>query len=206
MTVSDSRRDAPVILPRAADLPTMSMAVRPASSADDVVTIGVVVDVPEPFGQELRSRRAEFGDPLARAIPTHITLLPPTDVAPGIGGLVSDHLAAVAAATAPFLVRLRGTGSFRPVSPVVFVRLDEGAEGCDTLQRMIRTGPLSRELSFPFHPHVTVAQNLDETALDLALATLADYQAEFMVTGLGLYEHGRDGVWRQRHRFPFGGN
>jgi 2'-5' RNA ligase len=184
----------------------MSMAVRPASSADDIVTIGVVVDVPEPFGQELRGSRAEFGDPLASAIPAHVTLLPPTDLPPGIDGAVSDHLAAVAAATVPFQIRLRGTDSFRPISPVVYVRLDEGTEGCDLLQRMVRTGPLTRELSFPYHPHVTVAQHLDDAALDRAQASLADYRADFTVASLGLYEHGRDGVWRQRRRFAFGGN
>ena len=194
-------------LPRAADLPTMSMSVRRPSAADDIVTIGVVVDIPDPFGGFLRRSRSEFGDPLATAIPPHITLLPPTDVPPGIDRAISDHLAAVAAVTAPFTLKLAGTDSFRPVSPVVFVRVEEGGEGgCDDLQRLVRTGPLTRNLAFPYHPHVTVAHRLDDEALDLAQRTLADFRADFVVTGLGLYEHGRDGVWRLRRRFTFSGN
>ena len=205
--MADSGPDvAPITLPRAADLPTMSMSVRPPSVEDDVVTIGVVVDIPDPFGEFLRRQRAEFGDPLATAIPPHVTLLPPTDVAPGMGRAVSDHLAAVAAVTAPFTIKLGGTESFRPISQVVYVRLEAGAEGCDDLQRLVRTGPLTRQLEFPYHPHVTVAHHLDDTTLDRAQQSLADFEAEFVVAGLGLYEHGRDGVWRLRRRFIFSGH
>jgi 2'-5' RNA ligase len=184
----------------------MSMAVRPPSANDDLVTIGVVVDIPDPIGAFLRTARADFGDPLAEAIPPHVTLLPPTDVDPAIGDAVDDHLRAVAAVTAPFRIDLRGTDSFRPVSPVVFVRIEDGGEGCDDLQRLVRTGPLTRRLQFPYHPHVTVAHHLDDDALDRAMKTLADYEAGFEVRGLGLYEHGPDGVWRLRRRFLFGGD
>jgi 2'-5' RNA ligase len=205
--VVDSGADTgPITLPRAADLPTMSMSVRPPSAEDDIVTIGVVVDIPDPVGRFLRNSRAEFGDPLATAIPPHVTLLPPTDVAPGIGRAVSDHLAAVAAVTSSFTIKLHGTDSFRPVSPVVYVQLEAGAESCHDLQRLVRTGPLTRRLPFPYHPHVTVAHHLDDDALDLAQQRLADYRAEFLVASLGLYEHGRDGVWRLRRRFTFSGN
>jgi 2'-5' RNA ligase len=184
----------------------MSMAVRPASADDDIVTIGVVLDVPKPFGEFLRRSRADFGDPLAGAIPPHVTLLPPTDVDPGVGRAIDDHLVAVTAVTAPFSISLHGTGSFRPVSPVVFVALEKGMDQCDELQRLVRTGPLTRALSFPYHPHITVAHHLEDDVLDRAAETLADYRAEFLVDGLGLYEHGRDGVWRIRRRFRFSGN
>ena len=191
-------------LPRAADLPTMSMAVRPASADADLVTIGVVIDVPEPIGPQLQGWRREFGDPLAEQIPAHVTLIPPTDVTPEVALAVRGHLAEVAASTQPFDIRLHGTGSFRPVTPVVYVALAEGADGCDKLQQAIRSGPLDRELPYPFHPHITVAHHLDEAGLDHAQATLLDYVAEFTVGSVGLYEHGQDGVWRLRRRFEFG--
>ena len=44
-------------------------------------TIGVAIPIPEPYGRALQQVRESFGDPLARSIPTHITLLPPTEVA-----------------------------------------------------------------------------------------------------------------------------
>lgn len=190
-------------LPRAADLQTLSLAVRPASARDDLVTIGVVIDVPEPYAGELQDWRADFGDPMARLIPAHITLLPPTTVAPAETTTVAEHLAEVAKTCRSFTVRLRGTDSFRPVSPVVFIRLLDGADDCDRLQRRIRTGPLQRDLLFEYHPHVTVAHHLADSSMDRAQTALADYGADFTVPGVELYEHGADG-WRLRRRFRFG--
>lgn len=185
--------------------PTMSMAVlRPVSRPEGVVTIGVVLDIPQPHGDFLQQRRADFGDPLAAQIPPHITLLPPTEVPEGEDQAIQDHLQAVAALTAPVRVLLAGTGSFRPVSPVVFVQLAEGAEQCEDLQRLLRTGPLKRALDFDYHPHVTVAHHLDDVAMDRAEAELADYRAEIRFTGMNFYEHDGDEVWRLRRRFAFG--
>ncbi len=186
------------------DTPTMSMPITrlPRSGT---VTIGVAIDIPLPWGGELQQRRAEFGDPLAWAIPPHVTLLPPTEVDVDTFDVVEKHLEAVANRAQPFRLRLSGTGTFRPVSSVVFVKVAHGAPSCDLLQQRVRTGPLVRELAFPFHPHVTVAQDVGAPALDRALSVLADFEASFLVDSFGLFEHGSDGVWRDRRRFDFGG-
>lgn len=162
---------------------------------------GVAIAVPEPFGAQLQQHRASFGDPLASAIPAHITLLPPTQLVPP--PQVGAHLAAVAASVAPFTIQLRGTDTFRPVSPVVFVPLVEGARECERLERQVRCGPLQRPLSFPYHPHVTVAHHLPDERLDEALDSLADFECEFEARELLLYEHGADGVWRPERSYPF---
>lgn len=184
-------------------LPTMGLPIRTPATAGGV-TIGVALEIPQPWGGLLERSREEFGDPQARAIPAHITLLPPTEVAQDSVETIHAHLAVVAADLAPFELTLEGTDTFRPVSPVVFVRVAVGGEGCDHVQRAVRTGPLHRELTFPFHPHVTVAHHLDDDALDRATRTLAGFSASFTVTDFVLYEHGPDGVWRPRRRFPFG--
>jgi 2'-5' RNA ligase len=79
-----------------------------------------------------------------------------------------------------------------------------GGDGCDMLQRAVRTGPLRRDLTFPFHPHVTVAHHLDDDALDRAAKELAEFSAGFTVDAFVLYEHGLDGIWRPRRRFGLG--
>ncbi|MEU2908756.1 2'-5' RNA ligase family protein [Streptomyces massasporeus] len=172
------------------------------------VTIGVSIAVPEPHGSELQQLRAGFGDAAAHGIPTHVTLLPPTEVDEASLPAVEAHLAEVAAAGRAFPMRLSGTGTFRPVSPVVFVRIVEGAEACTELQQLVRdpAGPAARELQFPYHPHVTVAHGIDEAAMDRAFEALAGYEAEWPCTGFGLYEQGADGVWRKLREFPFGGS
>ncbi|KOT36614.1 phosphoesterase [Streptomyces caelestis] len=150
--------------------------------------------------------RAGFGDAAAHGIPTHVTLLPPTEI--GDTGLpaVESHLGEVAAAARPFPMRLSGTGTFRPLTPVVFVQVVEGGAACTWLQKRIRhaSGPVARELQFPYHPHVTVAHGIEEAAMDRAFEELAGYEAAWPCTGFALYEQGADGVWRKLREFPFG--
>jgi 2'-5' RNA ligase len=170
------------------------------------VTIGVSIAVPEPYGSLLQERRVGFGDPVASGIPTHVTLLPPTEVDPWELPAIREHLADVAATGRPFQMRLSGTGTFRPLSPVVYVRVVEGAEACTWLQKQVRdaSGPVARELAFPYHPHVTVAHGISDEAMDRAYEELSAYRAEWPCTGFALYEQGTDGVWRKLREFHFG--
>ena len=164
-------------------------------------TIGVAIPVPEPFGTELRRHRASFGDPQADTVPTHLTLLPPTDVADADLPDVGKHLKEVAAAHSPFELHLRGSATFRPVSPVVFVAVAEGISECELLAADVRTGPLQCDLCFPFHPHVTVAHHLPEAVLDHAFAELAYYECRFWVDSFGLFCHDPIRGWLPQQEF-----
>ncbi len=168
------------------------------------VRIGVAVPVPDPFGAELERWRTSFGDPQAQAIPAHITLLPPTSVGEADLAAAEAHLAGAAAGAAAFSVHLRGSGTFRPISPVVFVALAAGIGGCERLERGVRAGVLDRELDFPYHPHVTVAHDLPGGVLDEAYDALAGFDAHFEAREFCLYVHGADGVWQVRTRFALG--
>lgn len=155
--------------------------------------IGVAIAIPPPFGEELQVWRERFGDPAAHLMSAHITLLPPTTVSELAG--VRSHLAAVAQRHEGFPVRLQGTGTFRPVSPVVYVRVAVGQAPIATMESDVRSGPLARSLHFPYHPHVTVAHDVPDAALSLAQDKLADYDAAFTVDRITLYEQGEDRVW-----------
>jgi 2'-5' RNA ligase len=167
-----------------------------------VPLIGVSIAIPAPHGDLLQTKRASFGDPLADSIPTHVTLLPPTHVEDGAMGAAVSHLEAVSEGSSPFSMVLRGTGTFRPISPVVFVQVSGGIAECEQLERAIRTGPLHRHLDFYYHPHVTVAHHVSEGNLDRAFSELADFEARFEVDAFHLYEHGDDQVWRPVRSFP----
>jgi 2'-5' RNA ligase len=166
---------------------------------------GVAIGLPEPIHSELTGWRERLGDPNAADIPPHITLLPPTALSEQALPEVEEHLRQVAAGEEPFDVHLRGSATFRPVSPVVFVPLVLGISGCERVERKVRSGPLDRELSFPYHPHVTVAHDVGEELLDQAFVELASFDARFRVWGFTLFEQGRDRVWRPQRDFPFGG-
>jgi len=164
-------------------------------------TIGVAVAIPEPWATQLQDYRLSVGDTTATMIPTHITLVPPTLIDDDVLPDVEQHLARAAATMEPFAVHLRGTGTFRPVSPVVFVALAEGISTCEQLAGAVRRGPLDVELSFPYHPHVTIAHDLPEEALDRAFRELADFECEFRVDEFHLYVHDETDGWRPTRDF-----
>jgi 2'-5' RNA ligase len=168
--------------------------------------IGVAIGLPEPYAGELQEWREKLGDPMARAIPPHVTLIPPTEIDDVELPAVAAHLDAVGARQWPFEMCLRGAGSFRPISPVVFVSIALGISGCEHLEMAVRTGPLDRPRKFNYHPHVTVAHDVPDDVLDRAFLELADYQATFDVGCFGLFERDPDGVWHIEREFALRGS
>jgi 2'-5' RNA ligase len=164
-----------------------------------VPTIGVAIAIPEPWASQLQHYRASIGDTTATKIPTHVTLIPPTEVEDL--DEVEKHLAEAALGHAAFTVHLRGTGTFRPVSPVVFVTLVEGISQCEQLASGLRRGPLAVELAFPYHPHVTIAHHLDDDTLDRAFEELAAFECSFEVTDFHLYVHDDEVGWKPDRSF-----
>jgi 2'-5' RNA ligase len=160
-------------------------------------TIGVAIDIPEPWGSELTMRRAAAGDPQAAHVPAHLTLLGPTEIAPDNLDDIDAHLAMVATAHPTFTLHLRGTGTFRPVTDVVFVAVAAGISECELLAESVRAAPaIHRPQRFPYHPHVTVAQDVPAKQLDRVFADLAGFEARFPVVGFTLFEHCPAGNWR----------
>jgi 2'-5' RNA ligase len=170
-----------------------------------VPTIGVALAIPEPWASELQDYRASLGDATATLIPTHITLVPPIELADDDVAEVEDHLDRVASSTAGFDVHLRGTGTFRPVSPVVFVTVARGISQCEQLAERVRSGPLDIEVSFPYHPHVTIAHHLEDDMLDQAFEELSDFECAFSARQFHLYRHEDESGWRPSREFPLAG-
>jgi 2'-5' RNA ligase len=165
-------------------------------------SVGVILGFPPDIAAELQRWRASFGDPLAGVVPAHITLVTTTPTHDWQATL--DHVREVARGQSPFMVTIAGTGSFRPVSPVVFITVEEGFEQCVELHEKLQRGPLARELPFAYHPHVTIAHDVAPEALDEAETVLKGYRASFPVVSMGLYEHDADGIWQLREELDFG--
>jgi 2'-5' RNA ligase len=168
-----------------------------------VPTIGVSLAVPEPWGSKLQEYRIGMGDVGARYIPTHITLLPPHEVEEADLEGVVDHLTEVAARNQPFRVHLRGTGTFQPTSPVVFVGVVQGISQCERLAAGVLRGPLAIDREFPFHPHVTIAHHLPESSLEQAFVELERFDAAFDVNEMWMYLHDETSGWQPTRAFPF---
>jgi 2'-5' RNA ligase len=166
--------------------------------------VGVAIAIPGPHATVLSSWRRRVGDPAADLVFPHVTLLPPTAVDESDLPDVEKHLAHAAEHRPAFTMHLAGTGTFRPTSPVVFVQVARGVGDCEMLEAAIRRGPLERELEFPYHPHVTVAQEIDDDSLDAAYEGLSGFVARFAVSSFVLFSRGADRRWEWRTEYPLG--
>ncbi len=166
-------------------------------------TLGVAIVIASPAREILEEARSRY-EPASGEMPPHVTVLAPIDVDYDALPAVVRHLGDVAARTRPFAMTLQGTGTFRPVSPVVFVVVSEGVEECAELESRVRAGDMAVETRFPYHPHVTLAHDVSEAVLDRATNDLAEFGAQMLVNSMGLYEH-RDGRWELVREFEFDG-
>lgn len=148
--------------------------------------LSVVVDVPASVDAAVRAWRGRHG-PGAMA-PPHVTVF------------MAEHLDEqdpVAALRVPALrtacegfsgteLELQGSGSFRPVSPVSFLKVGRGA---DWLHRVHDACALVLPSASPFayHPHLTLAHGLSEAAHDDAEAAFRDYRHAFRVERLSIF-------------------
>ncbi len=167
-------------------------------------TVGVVLLVPDPIGSQVTHLRERIGDALGMAIPTHITLLPPTRVRAEQSDALEEHLASVASDHDAPTIDVSGTGTFRPASEVVFLAISEGVRACADLNAAVCAGPVQSPSVFPFHPHITLAHDLAPEVLDDVAAEYACVGAEFRVPQISLYRLDDQGRWQVRAHYAFG--
>jgi 2'-5' RNA ligase len=167
------------------------------------MTLGVAIEIPEPFGSMIDAARLGY-EPSVGRMPAHITILPPFDLDSDVLPGVVDHLSVVASECAPFEVELHGTGTFQPVSPVVFIALARGISSCEQVEARVRTGVLSVESRFPYHPHVTLAHDVSDEVLTRAFEEFTDFRAAFTVTTMHMFRLDDDG-WHPVQAFALTG-
>ncbi|MGA7205458.1 MAG: 2'-5' RNA ligase family protein [Specibacter sp.] len=165
-------------------------------------SLGVIISMPEDLAADLNRWRESFAGPEAAAVPPHITLV--SGRADGSWTQAAEHVRAIAAAGNPFTIALRGTGTFAPISPVVFLRLEQGVEQCVKLHELLLDGPVEHLVEFEFSPHLTVAHDLDDDTMARAETAMADFAAEFEVRSIGLYDYSQGG-WALREELNLGG-
>jgi 2'-5' RNA ligase len=170
------------------------------------VCLGVTLDLPANLGERLYRAREAFDDPDAKIAPPHITIIPPVAIDGDTVDAVASHVAAVSKDTAPFTVRLHGTGTFRPVSPVVYIVIEDGYDDCVRLEKAVRSGPLDVPTQFPFHPHVTVAHAVDNATMNRAQLALDGFDETFTVSSINLCQMSEDEVWHPLDHFPLRGH
>lgn len=129
---------------------------------------GVVLPVPEDLARRANRARRLY-DPNFRFIGPHVTVLPPRRLALSREAVV-EAVRSVASKTIPFRIRLGAVRTFRPVMPVVFVGLRRGAGELRRLHRRLARTALAGAETFPYVPHLTLGQRLEDGRLEKAVS------------------------------------
>jgi 2'-5' RNA ligase len=168
------------------------------------VRLGVALLVPPPLDAEIDGLRRAVGDGALGRIPAHVTLVPPVNVREDRLAEALAVLRRAAAATRPFTVTLGPPGTFLPDGPTLFVAVaGPGLAEVGALRDRVFTDPLARPLTWPFVPHVTMADEADPDRIAAALVALADYRVDVTFGRLHLLREGPGRIWTPIADAPF---
>lgn len=164
----------------------------------DELVVGVVIAVPDPWGDDLTEWRIGFGDPHAEKILAHITLLPPLRMSPAKFADMSSRLAKECEGLPSFMVSLGPIATFRPVSPVVYLQAQAEADVLQAAHAAAWRAAGQPPRRHPFVPHCTVAMDVPNSVLDAAAEALRDYTAQWRVSELLVLTRDAQGYWHRR--------
>jgi 2'-5' RNA ligase/ribosomal protein S18 acetylase RimI-like enzyme len=164
--------------------------------------LGVVLLVPPPWAAEIDGLRRALGDGALGRIPPHLTLVPPVNVREDdVPAALAVLRAAAATNDGPLPVRLGPAGTFSAENPVVYRAVDGDVQ---SIRDAVFHPPHERPLTWPFHPHVTLADEVTSVPrIEAAVAALADYVIDVAFDGVALLEETDGRVWRPLAVAPF---
>jgi 2'-5' RNA ligase len=182
---------------------------REGQSLSDAQTVGLfalVAYLPDPlasFLDELRVELTPGSNPHA-----HVTILPPRPIHDELKGTVQQIAEDIKGAV-PFRVELGEIEMF-DTSHVIYLGLASGARELRQLYGALNYGCLKYTENFPYHPHITIAQNvLPEEAAKLAPIAKqrwAEYRGprSFGVSVLSFVQHVAPSIWADVAELPLG--
>lgn len=159
------------------------------------VRLGVALLLPPPFDREVDALRRAVGDGSLGRVPAHLTLVPPVNVRTDRLDDAVGVLRRAAAATRPFTVALGAPATFLPDTPVLYLPVAAGADSVHAVRDLVFCDPLARPLTWPFVPHVTVAEESSPERIDAARTALAGYSAEVTFDRVHLLQEDPGRVW-----------
>lgn len=159
--------------------------------------LGVAVLLDPPLSHEVDALRRAVGDPSLSRIPAHLTLVPPVNVRNDdlpAALAVLRHAASVTRPT-PLTLTLGAVSTFLPANPVLYLDVGGDLDGLRALRDAVFAPPLERKLSWPWVPHVTLADGATEERIASALEAMKDYSAIATVDRVVILEEGPGRIW-----------
>jgi len=116
----------------------------------------LVAYVRGPAGEFVENLRREL-HPDHPQLAAHLTILPPRPLQ-GTEDSAIQTLERICGEEEPFQVTLGMVGTFIPVTPTVFIRIEAAAPRMSELHRKLNTGVLAYEEQWPYIPHLTIVK------------------------------------------------
>ncbi len=146
----------------------------------------------------MQTLRSVLDDPRLDDLPPHLTLVPPVNVSAVAFDDGLTLLRSVAASTTPFALDVGPAGTFAPATPTLHLELGGELEPLFELRRRLRTGPFGRPDEWPFHPHITLREELQDPARSGTVEAMAGGLGSWSVDRVHLLEQQRDDEGRRR--------
>ena len=165
--------------------------------------VSYIADPLARFLDELRVALTPGSKPRA-----HVTILPPRPLHDELKDAVRQ-MAEESRGVHPFRVELGEIQVFE-ASHVVYLEITHGANELRELYTLLNRGALAYKENFPYHPHITIAQDipLDEAPRLAVIAKerWAGYQGPrgFSVTSLSFVQHVAPSIWTDVAEVPIG--
>ncbi len=137
----------------------------------------LVAYVRDAVGDFVATLRQELHPDLPH-LPAHLTLLPPRHLR-GSELAALETLEEVCGQVEPFEVVLGEAETFVPVTPTVFIRVEQGSSRMRDLHDRLNTAALSAVEEWPYMPHLTIAKLSSEALAEQAYLTARDRWAEY---------------------------
>jgi len=148
---------------------------RPPADGDRPSLYALVTYLPHPLGgflDELRLEMIPGCNPHA-----HVSVLPPRPL-PVAPESAIEEARAIVAVFAQFEIELGQVEKF-DVTDVIYISVEAGAEQLRRMHRRLNAGALAFQEPFAYHPHVTLAQEIEPGKVETLSALAARRWREF---------------------------
>jgi len=168
----------------------------------------LVTYIPGPLGQfldDMRRKLVPGCNPHA-----HVSLLPPRPLAVD-WPVASEQVSRILNSWNPFEIELTGIDVF-PVTEVIYLEVGRGAAELRQVHQAMNAGPLEFHEPFPYHPHITLAQELprDKVAAtgEMARRLWDEYTGprRFPAERAAFVQNSLDNYWIDLKSYSLGGH
>jgi len=166
----------------------------------------LVIYIPGPLGaflDDLRRELVPHYNPNA-----HVSVLPPRPLAVD-WRTAAEQVRKLAVSWMPFEVELTDLDVF-PVTDVIYLEVGEGAQELRRMHEGVNTAALAFQDPFPYHPHITLAQEVPHErvgeVLDLASRRWREFRGgrSFRAERAVFVQNSLRNVWLDLAEYPLG--